>query len=62
MPLLEIVNLTVDFATDNGSFRAVDSIDLSIDEREIVAIVGESGSGKSVAMLALMGLDRKSVV
>ena len=56
MPLLEIVNLTVDFATANGSFRAVDSIDLSIDEREIVAIVGESGSGKSVAMLALMGL------
>ncbi len=29
---------------------------LSVDEREVLAIVGESGSGKSVAMLAVMGL------
>ena len=56
MALLEIANLTVDFATATGSLRAVDGIDLEIDEGEIVAIVGESGSGKSVGMLALMGL------
>ena len=56
MALLEISNLTVDFATYTGSLRAVDGINLSVDEREILAIVGESGSGKSVAMLALMGL------
>ena len=56
MALLEITNLTVDFATYTGSLRAVDGINLSVDEREILAIVGESGSGKSVAMLALMGL------
>ena len=56
MALLEITNLTVEFATVTGSLRAVDGINLSVDEREILAIVGESGSGKSVAMLALMGL------
>ena len=56
MALLEITNLTVEFATATGSLRAVDGINLSVDEREILAIVGESGSGKSVAMLALMGL------
>ena len=56
MALLEIANLTVEFATATGSLKAVDSINLSIDEGEILAIVGESGSGKSVAMLALMGL------
>ncbi len=56
MALLEIANLSVDFATRGGPFRAVDGIDLAIDEREVVAIVGESGSGKSVAMLAVMGL------
>ena len=56
MSLLEIRNLTVSFKTAHGQFRAVDSVDLDVDQGEIVAIVGESGSGKSVAMLALMGL------
>jgi dipeptide transport system ATP-binding protein len=56
MSLLEIKNLTVEFKTAHGGFRAVDAVDLTIDEGEVVAIVGESGSGKSVAMLALMGL------
>jgi dipeptide transport system ATP-binding protein len=56
MALLEIRNLSVEFRTKSGPFRAVDGLDLSIGEEEVVAIVGESGSGKSVAMLALMGL------
>ncbi|GAB4232931.1 MAG: ATP-binding cassette domain-containing protein [Kiloniellaceae bacterium] len=54
--LLEIRNLSVDFQTAHGLFRAVDSVDLDIDKGDLVAIVGESGSGKSVSMLALMGL------
>jgi dipeptide transport system ATP-binding protein len=56
MPLLEIKNLTVAFDTSAGLFKAVDGIDIAVDEREVLAIVGESGSGKSVAMLATMGL------
>src|SRR5271155_4645994 len=56
MPLLEIRNLTVSFATRNGPFKAVDGVDISVDRNEVLAIVGESGSGKSVAMLAVMGL------
>ncbi|TCO71222.1 ABC transporter ATP-binding protein [Rhodovulum euryhalinum] len=56
MALLSIRNLSVDFATAAGSFRAVDAMDVTVDPGEILAIVGESGSGKSVAMLALMGL------
>ena len=56
MALLEITNLTVEFATAHGSLKAVDQVSLSLDAGDIVAIVGESGSGKSVAMLALMGL------
>jgi dipeptide transport system ATP-binding protein len=60
MPLLEIRNLSVTFATSAGPFKAVDGVDLDVDSGEVVAIVGESGSGKSVAMLAVMGLLPKT--
>ena len=56
MSLLEIRNLSVDFSTSGGQFRAVDGVDVSVDKGDILAIVGESGSGKSVSMLAMMGL------
>jgi dipeptide transport system ATP-binding protein len=56
MALLEVENLTVEFATAHGKFRAVDKVSLSVEASEVLAIVGESGSGKSVAMLAVMGL------
>jgi dipeptide transport system ATP-binding protein len=56
MALLDIRNLTVEFRTSSGWFRAVDRVSLSVDQGRIHAIVGESGSGKSVAMLAVMGL------
>jgi len=56
MPLLEVRNLSVSFATRHGAFKAVDGVDVSVDRDEVLAIVGESGSGKSVAMLAVMGL------
>lgn len=56
MAMLEIENLTVEFKTGSGYFRAVDGVSLSVDKGEVLAIVGESGSGKSVSMLAVMGL------
>src|SRR5436853_5626241 len=50
-PLLRTVGLTRHFRL-GGMFskrmlHAVDDVDLTIGEREIVALVGESGSGKS---------------
>src|SRR5271168_4275033 len=56
MPLLEVRNLSVSFATRHGAFTAVDGVDVTVERNEVLAIVGESGSGKSVAMLAVMGL------
>ncbi len=52
MALLELEQLSVEFS----GFKAVDGLDLSIAQGEVVGIVGESGSGKSVGQLALMGL------
>src|SRR5260370_6070835 len=56
MPLLEIRNRAVPFATRTGAFKAVDGVDLTVEPNEVLAIVGESGSGKSVAVLGMMGL------
>ena len=56
MALLEIRNLSVEFQTSQGPFRAVDGVDMTLDRGEILGVVGESGSGKSVSVLALMGL------
>ena len=56
MALLDVEQLNVDFRTSSGKFRAVDNVDIQVDEGEVLAIVGESGSGKSVSMLAIMGL------
>jgi dipeptide transport system ATP-binding protein len=56
MPLLDVRNLTVEFKTSQGAFRAVDGVDVQVDVGDVLAIVGESGSGKSVSMLAVMGL------
>ena len=56
MSLLEIKNLRVEFGAKGRAFRAVDGLDLQLDQGQVLGIVGESGSGKSVAMMAVMGL------
>ena len=56
--LLEIKDLNVAFATEDGLVRAVDGVNLSVKRGQSVGIVGESGSGKSVSMLTIMGLSR----
>jgi peptide/nickel transport system ATP-binding protein len=50
--LLEIRELQIRF----GAAEAVRSIDLHVDEGEVLGLVGESGSGKSATALSILGL------
>ncbi len=58
VPLLEVVDLRIGLATDQGSFPAVEGVSFTIGRGETVGLVGESGCGKSITALSIMGLLR----
>ncbi|TDH64147.1 ABC transporter ATP-binding protein [Dankookia rubra] len=60
-PVLEVLGLSVEFATDRGPLRAVDGVSFSVAAGQTLAVVGESGCGKSVTALAIMGLLPRGV-
>lgn len=57
--LVEIIDLKVEFKTDEGRIVPVDGISFHLNDGETTAVVGESGCGKSLTALSIMGLIDK---
>lgn len=62
IPIIDVRNLKVYFSIRKGIFgktfyvKAVDGVDLSIREKEIITVVGESGCGKTTLGKTIAGL------
>jgi putative ABC transport system ATP-binding protein len=57
MPLIELKEVTKQYRVGSQEIRALDGIDLTIEQGEYCAIIGPSGSGKSTLMHLLGCLD-----
>jgi oligopeptide/dipeptide ABC transporter ATP-binding protein len=54
--LLQVENLSVSFATEEGRVRVVEDVTFSVPQGRTVGLVGESGCGKSVTAMTLLRL------
>ena len=55
-PLLEVIDLSVEFPNRRGTLTALDGISFTIAPGEVLGVVGESGAGKSLTGAAIIGL------
>ena len=56
MPLLHVEDLQTDLFLEDGVLRAVNGVNIDIDQGEIVGLVGESGCGKSMTARSILRL------
>ena len=47
---LELTQVSIEFPTPSGPFKALDKINLNIDKGEFVSLIGHSGCGKSTVL------------
>ncbi len=54
--ILEVKDLKTYFFLENGTVRAVDGVNFSLDRKTTLGLVGESGCGKSITAMSIMRL------
>jgi nitrate/nitrite transport system ATP-binding protein len=54
--LLELTQVGIEFPTPNGSFRALQNVNLKIQQGEYISLIGHSGCGKSTVLNIVAGL------
>lgn len=60
-PVLEVKDLTVQYARDHHANPAVNGVNFAVDAGLTLGIIGESGSGKTTLALAVSGLIDSAV-
>lgn len=60
MPIVEFKGVSKIYSSGEHELRALDSVDMTLDEGKMVVILGPSGAGKSTLLNLLGGLDNPS--
>ncbi|WP_207905829.1 ABC transporter ATP-binding protein [Aestuariirhabdus litorea] len=55
---LSLEQVAIEFPAPGGPFRALDKVNLKIEEGEFVSLIGHSGCGKSTVLNIIAGLHR----
>lgn len=55
---LELSQVSIEFPSPKGSFKALDKVDLKIAKGEFISLIGHSGCGKSTVLNIVAGLHK----
>lgn len=55
---LQLTQVSIEFPTDTVPFKALDNVNLNIEEKEFISLIGHSGCGKSTVLNIVAGMHQ----